>query len=240
MDMAAPPTLSIITATLNAAEQLPGLIESLRAQSDRDFEWVVADGGSSDATLALLRSVADINIVVKSRPDFGTYDGLNRALQAASGDYYIVAGADDRLGTHAIANYRRAIADSGADIVAARARYGDRIMRVKHGPVWLHGQFALIAAHSVATAIRRDLHARFGYYTPRFPIAADQYFIIRACAAGAVRYEMDFIAGAFGTDGVSSSDRIGNATEVFRVQVATGRSFFVQLLLLLLRLVRAR
>ena len=67
----------------------------------------------------------------------------------------------------------------------ARVRYGDRIMQVKRGPVWLHGQFALIAAHSVATAIRRDLHARYGDYTPRFPIAADQYFIIRACAGGA-------------------------------------------------------
>lgn len=238
--MASTTTLSIVTATLNAAEQLPGLIKSLRAQTDRDFEWVVADGGSTDGTLALLQSVTDLNIVLSSQPDFGTYDGLNRALQAASGDYYIVVGADDRLAVDAVANYRRAIVDSGADIVAARARYGDRIMEVKRGPVWLHSQFALIAAHSVATAIRRDLHARYGYYTRRFPIAADQYFIIRACAGGAARYEADFIAGAFGTGGVSSTDRIGNATEVFRVQVAAGRCFAVQLLLLLVRLLRAR
>ena len=238
--MAPNTTLSIVTATFNAAGQLPGLIASLRVQSDRDFEWVVADGASSDDTLALLQAATDLNIVLSSQPDFGTYDGLNRAIQSASGDYYIVVGADDRPAPDAIANYRRAIADSGADIVAARVRYGDRIMQVKRGPVWLHGQFALIAAHSVATAIRRDLHLRYGYYTRRFPIAADQYFIIRACAGGAARRETAFIAGDFGTGGVSSTDRIGNATEVFRVQLATGRSFFVQTLLLLLRLLRAR
>ncbi|HKB60709.1 MAG TPA: glycosyltransferase [Gallionellaceae bacterium] len=232
--------LSIVTATLNAAGQVPGLLSSLRAQTDRNFEWVVADGASSDGTLALLQSVTDLNIVIRSQPDFGTYDGLNHAIQTASGHYYIVVGADDRLAPDAVANYRRAIIDSGADIVAARVRYGDRIMQVKRGPVWLHGQFALIAAHSVATAIRRDLHARYGDYTRRFPIAADQYFIIRACAGGASRHEAAFIAGEFGTGGVSSIDRIGNATEVFRVQLATGRSFFVQTLLLLLRLLRAR
>ena len=40
------PTISVITATYNAAAVLPRLIESLAAQTDQDFEWVVADGGS--------------------------------------------------------------------------------------------------------------------------------------------------------------------------------------------------
>ncbi len=232
--------LSIVTATLNAADHLPRLIASLRAQTDRDFEWVVADGASADGTLALLKSATDLNIVITSQPDFGTYDALNRAIKAATGDYYIVAGADDSFAPDAIANYRRAIAASGADIVTARAQWGARIMRVKSGPVWLHSQFALIAAHTLATAIRKDLHRTWGYYTPRYPIAADQYFIIRACQGGARRHIADFVAGEIGTDGVSSTDFIGNATEVFRVQVATGRSRFVQVILLLLRLLRAR
>ena len=37
-------TISVITATFNAGGHLPKLIESLRAQTDKDFEWVVADG----------------------------------------------------------------------------------------------------------------------------------------------------------------------------------------------------
>jgi glycosyltransferase involved in cell wall biosynthesis len=232
--------LSIVTATLNAASQLPGLIASLRAQTDREFEWVVADGASGDGTHELLQSIADLRIVITSKPDFGTYDALNRAIEGASGDYYVVAGADDRFAPDAIANYRRAIRESGADIVAARARYGDKLMQVKHGPVWLHSQFALIAAHTLATAIRKDLHRTWGDYTHRFPIAADQYFIIRACAGGARRHLADFIAGEIGMHGVSSTDFIGNATEVYRVQVATGRSRLIQTLLLLVRLLRAR
>ncbi|NCD41472.1 MAG: glycosyltransferase, partial [Bacteroidia bacterium] len=35
-------TISIITATYNAAQHLPRLIASLRAQTNKNFEWIVA------------------------------------------------------------------------------------------------------------------------------------------------------------------------------------------------------
>lgn len=41
--------LSIVTVTYNAASSLPALIDSLRRQADRDFEWVVIDGGPPTA-----------------------------------------------------------------------------------------------------------------------------------------------------------------------------------------------
>ena len=232
-------TISIITATYNVVNDLPNLIESLHNQSDKDFEWVVADGASTDGTLALLKSVSNINIVTSSQPDFGIYDALNRAIKLSSGDYYIVAGADDCFYGDAIANFRQAIEHSGADIIAASAMYGSRCMQVKKGPSWLFSQFSFIAAHTLATAFRKNLHLTYGNYSRQFPIAADQYFVMRACSGGAIRYEGDFVAGKIGQGGVSSVDRIGNATEVFRVQVATGGSIFVQTLLFLLRLLKS-
>ena len=59
-------TISVVTATRNAVEHLPNLIESLREQTDRDFEWVVADGASDDGTLELLRDITDLNIAISS------------------------------------------------------------------------------------------------------------------------------------------------------------------------------
>jgi glycosyltransferase involved in cell wall biosynthesis len=63
--------ISIITATLNARELLPGLIQSLQQQTDSDFEWVVMDGGSRDGTLELLRSAGLQQMRVVSEPDCG-------------------------------------------------------------------------------------------------------------------------------------------------------------------------
>jgi hypothetical protein len=190
--------------------------------------------------LALLESIADIDHVISSQPDFGIYDALNRAIKLASGEYYIVAGADDQLDRDAIANFRQAIESSGADIVAACAMYGSKCMKIKKGPSWLFSQFSFIAAHTLGTAFKKELHLTYGYYSKKYPIAADQYFVMKACLGGASRYAGDFVGGEIGRGGVSSIDRIGNATEVFRVQLAHGRSVIIQTLLLILRLLRPK
>lgn len=234
------PSISVITATYNAASHLPRLIESLRRQTDKDFEWVVADGASTDGTLELLKSIDDIDVVVTSQEDFGIYDALNRAVKTASGDYYIVSGADDYFYPDAIANFRRAIEQSGADMIVGNATYGHAPMRVKRGPGWIYGHAAYISAHVLATAFNKTLHDRFGFYSRKFPIAADQLFVLQACENGASRYSAEFQAGEIGSAGVSSVDRVGCAIELFRVQLMLGKAMFPQLVLLLLRLARAR
>ncbi len=233
-----PTTISVVTATYNCEGQLPALIDSLRSQTDRNFQWVVADGGSTDGTVPLLRSIHDLDVLVTSQADFGIYDGLNRALRSSSGEYYIVAGADDRLSADAIANFRAAIGSSGADIVAARVMYGPHCFRIKRGPTWLYGEKSFIAHHSVGTAFRRSLHERYGFYSNRLPLGADGLFVLRACKGGASRHEAEFVAGTTGVGGASAADWAGAATELFRAQLLTGGSVWVQSLLLLLRIVK--
>jgi len=230
--------ISIITATYNCADRLPELMASLRNQTDRDFEWVVCDGASTDGTLELLQSVTGLNVVMSSQADFGIYDALNRAIGAASGSYYIVVGADDQLHSDAIARFRGAIEQERADMIVADVAYGRHLFRVKRAPSWLVGEKAFIAHHSVATAFRRDLHARFGLYSRKFPIAADSLFVLRACKAGATRYRTDFVAGTIGGGGVSAVDSMGSATELFRVQLLNGCALIPQVLLLLLRILK--
>lgn len=233
-------TISIVTASYNAVSHLPQLIKSLRGQTDKDFEWVVADGHSTDGSLELLQSITDINIIISSQPDFGIYDAINRAISIMSGEYYIVAGADDYFYSDAIAKFRSAIDKSHADVIAAKVMFGQHCFKVKRGPSWLFGAHAFIAIHSLSATFRKDLHRTFGFYSKKFPICADSLFVIQACKGGATRYEADFVAGELGCSGVSFVDWAGNATEFFRVQLITGCSLTMQVLLLLLRLLKGR
>ncbi|CCE21765.1 glycosyltransferase [Methylotuvimicrobium alcaliphilum] len=230
------PTLSIITATYNAASVLPRLIESLRLQTDQDFEWVVADGASSDNTLELLAQVKDLNLAVDSRPDFGIYDALNRAVTMASGKYYLVLGADDRLFPEAVAAFRSAVDDSDVDIITAKVFADGIVHSVRRPWPWLYGQFAYVSSHAVGTAIRKGLHEKFGLYSHRFPMAADQYFLKKVGDSGANIVKADFVAGEFSTEGTSGNDILGALTECFRVQLATGEHRFFQLVIFLARL----
>ena len=229
--------LSIITATFNTGDCLPRLIDSLMSQSDPDFEWIVADGGSTDETHALVRDAAKtLNVKVDSRPDFGIYDALNRAVKMAGGDYYVVIGADDEFFPNAVEQYKAACISTDADFVTARVEVNGCVCGVRSKRwEWLYGPFAHVGCHAVGLAIRRSLHERFGYYSRSFPIAADQLFILESLHGGATVSEQLFVAGKYYRGGASGQDILGTLVEGFRVQVRVGHGMLLQLLLFVVR-----
>lgn len=233
--------LSVITATFNAVEHLPNLLDSLRGQTDLDFEWVVMDGCSSDGTVALLAGIEDLQLVYRSEPDFGIYDALNKAIRLARGEYYLVVGADDVLEPTAIASYKALIEATRADIVTTAVRFGEqKIIERPRGAPWWSGHVAYVTGHAVGSAYRKSLHERatVGFYSRVYPIAADQLFIKRAVAAGASIAHGTFLAGTYSDQGVSSVNLAGTLTEFFRVQLETEKNRSLQVLLFLLRIVR--
>lgn len=233
------PTLSVVSATFNAAKILPGLISSLKSQTDLDFEWVVADGGSTDGTLnQLAEAASNLRVVVDSREDFGIYDALNRAIRRATGDYYLVLGADDTLCPDAIANFRSYLISCGADILTAKIKCAGDIVGVRRSWPWLYGPFAYVSAHAVGALIRRSLHDKLGFYSRHYPIAADQLFLKQAVKAGAKVVEADFVAGEFCLGGASGADILGTLSEGFRVQIKTGENPLVQFSIFVLRVVK--
>ena len=96
------PVVSVVTPVYNGESYLPECIESVLAQTWTDFEYIVADNCSTDATVAIAREYAarDLRIRVVTADEFVTADAnANRALreidQAAK--YVKVVHADDWL-----------------------------------------------------------------------------------------------------------------------------------------------
>ena len=146
-------------------------------------------------------------------------------------------GADDRLLPDAIAKYRQHATLSGADFVTASILLDGRVSAGKKGRSWWNGMFAFVSGHSVGTLIRRSLHDRFGYYSRRFPVAADMYFIKTACMSPDVRvHQADFVAGEHGKAGVSSVDKAATFCDCFRVQLETERWKLPQIIIFLAKL----
>jgi glycosyltransferase involved in cell wall biosynthesis len=88
---------TIVTSTYNAGELLSGTAKSLECQSYRNFEWVVADGASTDNTIEIAKSLSNVITTLISEPDSGIYDAWNKALSRLSGDWVLFLGAGDEL-----------------------------------------------------------------------------------------------------------------------------------------------
>lgn len=228
--------ITILTATLNAELYIGRLIESLRNQTDRNFEWIVLDGCSTDSTCELIKEEKELKIKLICEKDFGIYDALNRGLNFVAGGYYIVMGADDVLSPNAVEQYRSVVAAECFDIVTASVIYKGRAIRPRKNLGWLYGMSGVAGSHAVGMLINSALHVKYGLYSKKFPIAADQLFVKKCIAGGATIKRVNFIAGEFSSDGVSSVDAIGLITEVFRVQLLTERYHFIQYMLYMVRL----
>jgi glycosyltransferase involved in cell wall biosynthesis len=78
---------SIITVNFNNKEGLRRTIESVIGQTYRDFEFIVIDGGSTDGSADVLREYDDHISYWVSEKDSGIYNGMNKGITKATGDY---------------------------------------------------------------------------------------------------------------------------------------------------------
>jgi glycosyltransferase involved in cell wall biosynthesis len=96
MTMSLTPKLSFIVLSYNYADLIGQTIHSILGQTVQDFEIVVVDDASTDASCDVIRSFADprIRLLVNER-NLGGAGSYNRAVQAARGEYLVNLDADD-------------------------------------------------------------------------------------------------------------------------------------------------
>ena len=205
---------SIIVPTLNVAATLDACLDSVVCQTFTDFELILVDGDSTDATLDIANGFAaklGARLVIHSGPDEGVYDAMNRGVALSTGTWLLFLGADDTLyEADTLARVAAFIGDNEpSDLV-----YGDVIVR---SAGWRHaGAFDLdrllfetnICQQSIF--YRRELFDGIGPYNLRYRVWADWDFNIRCFSNPALvaRY-MDIVVADFNNlTGLSAKDRI--------------------------------
>ena len=88
--------ISVIVAAYNCEQYIEKAMQSIFAQtvSDRDYEVIVVNDGSTDNTLDTLNKYND-EIKLISQPSRGLAAACNRAIEEAKGDYIIRLDGDD-------------------------------------------------------------------------------------------------------------------------------------------------
>lgn len=91
---------TIITCTFNASKYIDRTLNSVRSQSYPHIEHFIIDGVSKDDTVKKAQTYAydsRFPVIVKSEPDKGLYDAMNKGIQLAKGDYIIFLNAGDEF-----------------------------------------------------------------------------------------------------------------------------------------------
>ncbi len=98
--------VTVCTPTYNRAYTLPKLYESLKKQTNGDFEWLIVDDGSIDDTENLVNSwisgsdLMEIRYIKKENG--GKHTALNYGVANARGKIFFIVDSDDYLKENAI------------------------------------------------------------------------------------------------------------------------------------------
>ena len=169
--------ISIITICFNAAGDLEKTIKSVRAQVFNDYEYIVVDGGSKDATSEIIKSNADVITKWVSEPDKGIYDAMNKGIKMATGDWVIMMNAGDVFADSDVLQnvFAHVISDKITFL------YGDTLSKQKNGKLlrritsWKDGN-----VNHQAVIYRRKLHEEHGLYiVTKKIIISDYLFFVR-------------------------------------------------------------
>ena len=94
------PLVSIITPSFNSAKYIEETIKSVMAQSYRNIEHIVMDGGSKDGTVAILKKYPHLKWV--SEKDTGQSNAINKGMRIAKGEIVAWINADDLYAPYAV------------------------------------------------------------------------------------------------------------------------------------------
>lgn len=115
--------ISVVMPVLNGERFIAAALDSVAAGAGGlNHELILADGGSSDATLTIAANYPFVRVL--KGPDRGLYDGLNKAISEARGDFIALLNSDDALHAGGLAKLFAAAQAQGADMAMGGVSYG--------------------------------------------------------------------------------------------------------------------
>ncbi|HUN53804.1 MAG TPA: glycosyltransferase family 2 protein [Smithella sp.] len=178
--------ITIVTVCRNSATTIKDALESVAAQSHKNVEHIVIDGGSTDGTLAAIHEWKKHPIRVVSEPDRGIYDAMNKGIGLATGDIIGILNSDDMYyDSHVLKSVAMVMADASVDACYADLIYVDKnnlkkIIRYWKSCVFKKGLFSRgwMPPHPTFF-VRRTIYEKYGLFDLNYTLAADVELLAR-------------------------------------------------------------
>jgi glycosyltransferase involved in cell wall biosynthesis len=202
--------ISVVCATRNAAETLPAMIESYRAESSPQTELIVVDACSTDHSAEIFSRYRDTVSTLIVESDKSIYEAWNKGIAVAKGDYVCFIGADDRIAAGLVAQLTARIkSNPSADFI-----HGYNVMCRQGYPVGIIGrryspstfEKYMPVAH-VMSAHKRSWLLSEGKFDESFKSSGDYDFLLRTLHR-TVYEECDFVFAYVEDAGISRNSML--------------------------------
>lgn len=218
------PKFSIITVTYNAASVIEPTLASVAAQSYRNFEYLLIDGGSTDDTVAKAKASGIEFAYVVSERDNGLYDAMNKGIKLTEGDYLCFLNAGDAF--HSSDTLERIVAaipegDSLPDVLYGETAEVDenrcfvrmRRLSVPEKLHWKSFKQGMLVCHQAFYA-RRELAP---LYDLKYRLSADVDWCIKIMKRSENMVNVGFTVVDYLQNGLSLQNHRASLIERFKI-----------------------
>lgn len=216
-DMTSRPKVSILMAAYNAERFIEQALQSIYDQNFQDFEVVIVDDCSTDATADILLKMKDSRTAIyRNATNQGLTKSLNAGIKLCRGDYIARMDADDISHPGRFEKQVRFL-DDNPDCIAVGSWY-ERID--ENGRVWAKREnptdcddiknellIGNCIGHSTAMVRRREL-VTVGGYNEAYQYAQDYDLWLRLTERGSVHNLPDYLCQLRTWGGAISTDKI--------------------------------
>jgi len=182
----------------NSSATIETTLDSVQAQDYPGLEYIVVDGGSTDATLHVVRNYPGLVTQLISEPDRGIYDAMNKGVQRATGEVVGILNSDD---FYRHSRVLQEVAEAFAADPELEVLMGDvdfvsdedlqepvRTYRATGFRPWMF-RLGFMPPHP-AIFIRKSAYERVGLYKLGYRIAADFDFLVRLLLIDRAKYRI--------------------------------------------------
>lgn len=211
--------VSIITVCYNSEATIEKTIQSVLAQSYKNFEHIIIDGGSTDRTIEILNSYKEQygeRLKIYVGKDQGIYDAMNKGILNASGEIIGIINSDDWYDPTALENVVETYLRGENRMVVITGHLvrttinGEYLFTQKHNqnsintPALVRG----MPLQHPAVFVSKDVYELIGTFDINYKYIADYDFIWRCYASNKVTFLF--------SDTVTSYMREGGASDTFK------------------------
>lgn len=223
------PIVTVVTVVLNGRDHLEKTIQSVIAQTCKNIEYILIDGGSTDGTLEIIRKYEDRLDYWLSEPDRGIYDAMNKGTKLASGEWINFMNSGDKFYGNDVVSKIFAEDRSRCDLIYGNneVNYGERFSRLQKavgiGELWK----GMICSHQ-STFTRTFLVNSIGFNRDN-KICADFELVFRLKRDNCRFVYLDETIATVEAEGLSDIDRVRTIRSNWEVVSACERSAKVSL-----------
>ena len=232
------PTISIITIVLNQSQELERTIQNVLHQSYENLEYIIVDGGSTDATLEVINQYRNKISQVISSIDINTSDAMNKGIRASNGDIIGMIFAGDSYVDEILYKVSKLYRQHSDVIFHGNIQYWQISGESDHISTARDDSEEAISINHLTAFVPQKVYREIGMYDLNFFHANDYEFYLRAKVKGIKFLYLNETITHMVLGGNSDKNWVNNYMEITKARILHGQGYiqcYIRLYFMLMR-----